>query len=1061
MEQNHSAPQARLQQQQPQQQPGGPRTASTACSGAPALTPAPPGAAAAAAAGVVAAPLRTALLCIDVQSDFMPGGSLAVPRGDEVVAVINKLRRSCRDQLTLVVFTQDYHPPNHVSFASTHLPPPHQPAAAPAQPPPSSPPRPGSDQPPPPPARQYVRLVYDKATGELLDCSRCGAACRARRAAATTTSSLGGVNSDISGSPAASARWFIPAAAAGGFRNANGSSRDGGYSVSRFYGGGDVGKDGELHSTSAPVAAAAAAAGGAVAAHAAPPAAASPHRASSLPPLPAMPAVAALQLPLPLPLPVPVPAGEEGALLHAAEAALAALPHADEPAGGAAAPTESASPRAACRAAYAAAWQLESLAAAASEAASAAASAGAASRADSGMVGTEVSALLAAAAGVIGQGGFGPASSAATSGGAADGAGAASGAGAELQQQQGKAEGGSGLSSPLQRHSLIGASGATLQRHLEVKMEQAGWSSTAAAAANTATTTAATTTSTQLDSGVSSSSSIDSNSSGGGSGGGGSGGGGNGGSGCSSDGGGSGSSSGGSGGVASGGGGSGGDAAVSFEEQGRRWKAAAAAPAGPAEAIDLQQQQQQQQQQQRRQQQLQQEQRALEQAQEQQAVEASAANARTRSAAFHQRPWEADCRQVDRRTGGRPAGHNKAGGATGGAENTTCSAVAKHPGTALAEEEQGQQEQGQQEQGQQEQGHMPVMARSHARRISDTALEAEESEDDGEAEPDAEAQAAIGAAAHAAADAAAGSGPSTATSAPSPSPSPRADRNTRAAAAALAGLEVSGAAYPPQQEPHHSAHPAHPHHQHAHHDPATHAFLHHARHAPLKHGRRPPPPRPQPQPPQPQPPEPQFSQQSHMALQRADSSPQHQHRQQQQQQQQDQQERTAVVLQRLWPDHCLAGGPGSDLHTGLLAALPSDVILRKGARREVDGYSAFFDNGRLHQTPLHRQLRAAGVSRLLVTGVAAEHCVLWTVRDAVRLGYQVWVVSDGVRGMGGPAEAAAREEMAALPAVLVLTAEQVISAAAAWPNAEGLALEPPAAPDQPCGHLHHHVHPIQ
>ena len=60
---------------------------------------------------------------------------------------------------------------------------------------------------------------------------------------------------------------------------------------------------------------------------------------------------------------------------------------------------------------------------------------------------------------------------------------------------------------------------------------------------------------------------------------------------------------------------------------------------------------------------------------------------------------------------------------------------------------------------------------------------------------------------------------------------------------------------------------------------------------------------------------------------------------------------------------------------------------------------------RLHQTPLHRQLRAAGVSRLLVAGVAAEHCVLWTVRDAVRLGYQVsssrWGVGGGVGWEGG------------------------------------------------------------
>lgn len=57
-----------------------------------------------------------ALLIIDVQNDFMPGGALAVPRGDEVVPIINRVAAKFRN----VVLTQDWHPPGHVSFASSH-----------------------------------------------------------------------------------------------------------------------------------------------------------------------------------------------------------------------------------------------------------------------------------------------------------------------------------------------------------------------------------------------------------------------------------------------------------------------------------------------------------------------------------------------------------------------------------------------------------------------------------------------------------------------------------------------------------------------------------------------------------------------------------------------------------------------------------------------------------------------------------------------------------------------------------------------------------------------------
>jgi nicotinamidase/pyrazinamidase len=64
------------------------------------------------------------LLAIDLQNDFMPGGALAVARGDEVVPLVNRLAQA----FTHVVLTQDWHPASHVSFAANHVG--HQPVEA-------------------------------------------------------------------------------------------------------------------------------------------------------------------------------------------------------------------------------------------------------------------------------------------------------------------------------------------------------------------------------------------------------------------------------------------------------------------------------------------------------------------------------------------------------------------------------------------------------------------------------------------------------------------------------------------------------------------------------------------------------------------------------------------------------------------------------------------------------------------------------------------------------------------------------------------------------------------
>lgn len=57
-----------------------------------------------------------ALLVVDVQNDFMPGGALAVARGDEIVPLVNRIAA----RFAVVVLTQDWHPAGHASFASSH-----------------------------------------------------------------------------------------------------------------------------------------------------------------------------------------------------------------------------------------------------------------------------------------------------------------------------------------------------------------------------------------------------------------------------------------------------------------------------------------------------------------------------------------------------------------------------------------------------------------------------------------------------------------------------------------------------------------------------------------------------------------------------------------------------------------------------------------------------------------------------------------------------------------------------------------------------------------------------
>ena len=102
--------------------------------------------------------------------------------------------------------------------------------------------------------------------------------------------------------------------------------------------------------------------------------------------------------------------------------------------------------------------------------------------------------------------------------------------------------------------------------------------------------------------------------------------------------------------------------------------------------------------------------------------------------------------------------------------------------------------------------------------------------------------------------------------------------------------------------------------------------------------------------------------------------------------------------QVLWPDHCIQGSKGADFHPGLETDR-ADVIIRKGYNREIDSYSAFFEND--HETPtgLHGYLQTRGLTDLTLVGLATDFCVNYSAVDAAGLGYAVRLRTDLCRAI--------------------------------------------------------------
>jgi nicotinamidase/pyrazinamidase len=108
-----------------------------------------------------------------------------------------------------------------------------------------------------------------------------------------------------------------------------------------------------------------------------------------------------------------------------------------------------------------------------------------------------------------------------------------------------------------------------------------------------------------------------------------------------------------------------------------------------------------------------------------------------------------------------------------------------------------------------------------------------------------------------------------------------------------------------------------------------------------------------------------------------------------------------VKGQILWPSHCVQGGPGAAFHPRLdLSAV--HLIIRKGYRKELDSYSAFFENDRKTPTGLEGLLKGLGITTVVLGGLAADYCVLYSALDAAARGFKTLVIRDAVRGVGFP-----------------------------------------------------------
>jgi nicotinamidase/pyrazinamidase len=102
--------------------------------------------------------------------------------------------------------------------------------------------------------------------------------------------------------------------------------------------------------------------------------------------------------------------------------------------------------------------------------------------------------------------------------------------------------------------------------------------------------------------------------------------------------------------------------------------------------------------------------------------------------------------------------------------------------------------------------------------------------------------------------------------------------------------------------------------------------------------------------------------------------------------------------QVLWPDHCVQGTKGAEFHDDLNMN-KVEAVFRKGMNPDIDSYSGFYDNGYKKATGLAGYLRDRGVKKVYLCGLAADYCVAYTAKDALKENFETYVIEDATRAI--------------------------------------------------------------
>lgn len=102
--------------------------------------------------------------------------------------------------------------------------------------------------------------------------------------------------------------------------------------------------------------------------------------------------------------------------------------------------------------------------------------------------------------------------------------------------------------------------------------------------------------------------------------------------------------------------------------------------------------------------------------------------------------------------------------------------------------------------------------------------------------------------------------------------------------------------------------------------------------------------------------------------------------------------------QVLWPDHCVQGSIGAEFYAAL-EMKKVEAIFRKGMDPEIDSYSGFYDNGARRSTGLAGFLRERKVRKVFICGLAADYCVYFTAKDALKENFDTFVIADATRAI--------------------------------------------------------------